>query len=177
MIVDDHPVVLDGLVLILSELFPQSDIITASDGVSACTLVDSHLDLDWIFLDVNLPDTDGFDLLAHFDSKKLTAHTIILSSDSKPSMTDRALKQNASGFLSKAFTRHELRQCIETIESGQKYLAPDLLRELTHYRQYAMAEQQRIVSVLTKRQHQTLELLATGYSNKEIAVSCNIAES
>lgn len=177
LVVDDHPVVLDGLVLILAELMPHSTIVTAVDGASARTLVNSHRDVDWIFMDVNLPDVDGIELLKHFDDMKLTANSIILSSDSSPDTADRALKQNASAFLSKSFDRSELRQCIDTVEAGKIYLAPELRRELTNYRESVLSVRQRVKSLLTKRQLETLSLLAAGYSNKEIALSCNVAES
>lgn len=177
LIVDDHPVVLDGLVLILEELLPQSNIITAINGESACTLLDEHPDMDWIFLDVNLPDTDGIDLIKRFDDKKITANTIVLSSDNSPHMTDRALKQNASGFLSKSFSRSELRECIDVVKAGQIYLAPELQRELTNYRQTILMERQTVESMLTDRQFQTLSLLAAGYTNLEIARSCEVTES
>jgi len=177
LIVDDHPVVLDGLVLILSELIPEAKIVSASDGENASALVDAHLDFDWIFLDIKLPDTSGLDLLKIFEEKKLTAHTVILSSDSDSNIIDKVFKQNASGFLSKSFTRAELQKCIEVVESGQKYLPTDLMRELSHFRKFALVERHRIESKLTARQHETLLLIATGYTNREIAESCNIAES
>lgn len=177
LVVDDHPVVLDGLVFILKELIPHSTVITANDGGSARTLVKSHRDVDWIFLDVNLPDIDGIELLKHFDDLKLTANTIVLSSDSSPDTADRALKQNASAFLSKSFDRNELRKCIDTVEAGRIYLASELRRELTNYRESILVTRERIQSLLTARHLETLSFLAAGYSNKEIALSCNVAES
>lgn len=177
LVVDDHPVVLDGLVMNLTDLIPQCTILTAVDGASACNLVDGHRDVDWIFLDVNLPDVDGIELLKQFEAKKLTANTVVLSSDNSPNMTDRAMKQNVNGFLSKSFDRHELRKCIDVVEAGQIYLAPELRRELTNFRESVLAERQRVESDLTERQLKTLSLLAAGYSNKEIAQSCNVAES
>ncbi len=177
LIVDDHPVVLDGLVLILSDLIPQSEIVTACDGATACSLVDAHLDIDWIFLDINLPDINGIELLKQFDARRSTSHTVILSSDSNPKLIDDVLKHNASGYISKSFSRSELQRCISVIESGKTYLEEGLLSEVSHYRKFTLAERQRIECALTERQHQTLTLMATGYTNKEIAVSCNIAES
>jgi len=177
MVVDDHPVVLDGLVFILSELMPCSTIITASDGASARDLATSHRDVDWIFMDVHLPDGNGIDLLRYFDSLKLTANTIVVSSDSKPEIVDRVLRQNTSGFLSKSFDRVELKTCMDAIEAGQLYLAPELKIEVNNYRQCVLAERRRIQALLTEKQLQTLSLLAAGYSNKEIASSFNVAES
>jgi len=140
LVVDDHPVVLDGLVFILNEVMPQCTILTAVDGNTTRDQVYAHRNVDWIFLDVNLPDTDGIELLRHFDAMKLTANTIVLSSDSTPDTADRALKQNASGFLSKSFNRFELKTCIDTVKSGQIYLSAELRRELNNYRQSVLTE-------------------------------------
>ncbi len=177
LIIDDHPVVLDGLRLLLGDLQPRAQFYTAFSGQQAINLVETQYDLDWIFMDVNLPDADGIELLQQLDSRKVTAYIIVLSSDNRPGVIDRALKQNASGFLSKSFDRAELRQCIETVESGQVYLAPELKRELNNYRKSILAEKLHIEANLTERQRQTLIYLAQGYSNREIARSFRVTES
>ena len=177
LIVDDHPVVVDGLVLILEQLMPSCTIVTAGSGSSACELVDNHRNADWIFLDVNLPDADGIELLKRFDDMKLTAQTIILSRDCSPQVVDRAIRHRANGFLSKSFDRSELTRCIQVVEAGDIYLAPALQIELKHYQNSVLEDRRRIESALTPRSLQTLSLMEAGYSNKEIASSCNIAES
>ncbi|OED36572.1 hypothetical protein AB833_26610 [Chromatiales bacterium (ex Bugula neritina AB1)] len=177
LIVDDHPVVLDGLVLMLKELLNPAEILTAADGKRACELVNEHRDVDWIFLDINLPDIDGIDLLRQFDKKKITANTVVLSSSNDPGAIDKALKSNASGFLSKSFVRSELRKCIDAVQSGRTYLNIELQRELTSYRQCVLADRQYVESIMTDKQMQTLSLLAAGYSNREIAVSFEVTES
>ena len=119
LIIDDHPVVLDGITLILSDLMQNAQFFTALDGAQACELIASHGDIDWIFLDVNLPDGDGIELMKVFETMKVTANIVVLSSDNSPDVVDRSLKQHASGFLSKSFDRNELQSCIHAIESGK----------------------------------------------------------
>lgn len=177
LIVDDHPVVLDGLSIILSDVMSGAQIFKAIDGAQALTVVKSNVDIDWIFLDVNLPDIDGIDLIKSFESLRITANIIVLSSDSSPSITDRALKQHANGFLSKSFVPSELRSCIKTIEQGKIFLLPQLQQQLTKYRDSVLAERQLIEAHISNRQLQTLNLLAKGYSNLEIADSLGIVES
>lgn len=177
LIVDDHPVVLDGLRLLLSDVMEGVQVFTASSGSQAVSVVESNLDLDWIFLDVNLPDIDGIDLMLSLESKKITANIVVLSSDSRPSVTDRALKQHANGFLSKSFDQQDLINCISTIERGGIFLMPQLKRELKGYRNSVLVEKQLIESQISNRQMQTLRLLVTGSSNLEIAESLGIVES
>lgn len=177
LIVDDHPVVLDGLRLLLGDLFTDAEFYMADSGRKVMDVLDQNHDLDWIFMDVNLPDADGIELLMLLKSKKTSANTIVLSSDSSPAIADRALKHGASGFLSKSFDRSELKQCIHSIGKGQIYLETGLRLELTNYRHSVLAEIQHIEARLTRRQRQTLIYLAQGYSNREIAMSFNITES
>jgi len=177
LIVDDHPVVLDGLTMMLGDLIPEGELVTAFDGASACALLEKHQDFDWIFLDVNLPDVDGIELLKKFDARRVPANVIILSSDNNPAIVDRALSQNASGFLSKSFDGVELLACIDTVKKGQIYLAAEFQRELKYYRESVLAEKKHIETSLSTRQRQTLLLMAEGYSNREIANSFDIVES
>ena len=177
LIVDDHPVVLDGLVMMLRDQMPDGELITAADGCSARTLVARYQAFDWIFLDVNLPDDDGIELLKEFATCKVTANVIILSSDNNPAIVDRALNQNASGFLSKSFDSIELRACVDTIKQGKIYLSPEFQHKLDYYRKSILAEKNHIEESLSKRQRQTLLLMAEGYSNREIARSFGIVES
>ncbi len=177
LIVDDHPVVLDGLGLLLRDLNPTSSFFTAFSGREAIDLVNENRDLDWIFMDVKLPDADGIELLSQLETRKITANIVVLSSDSSPSTIDRALQHSASGFLSKSFDRLELKQCIQDIKCGRIYLDAQLQVELNHYRQSVLAERQHIEASLTQRQRQTLFYLAQGYSNREIAGSIKVTES
>lgn len=177
LIVDDHPVVLDGLTIILSDVMSGAQIFKAIDGAQALTVVKNNVDIDWIFLDVNLPDIDGIDLIKAFKSLRITANIVVLSSDSSPSITDRALKQQANGFLSKSFVPSELTSCIKRIEQGKIFLLPPLQQQLTKYRDSVLVERQLIETHISNRQLQTLNLLANGYSNLEIADSLGIVES
>ena len=177
MIVDDHPVVLDGLATALMDLKPQTSIYKAVDGGSAEALVNLHRDIDWIFMDFHLPDTNAIELMHSFEKMKLTAKTVVISSDSCPDMIDKVMSMNPCAFLSKSFSREELQECIETVEAGQIYLAPNLRRELNNHRRSILATRQKLLAQLSERQLSTLTLIAAGYSNKEIATSSNVAES
>lgn len=177
LIVDDHPVVLDGLSLILSDVMKGAQVFTASSGSQALSTVEVNKDIDWVFLDVNLPDVDGIDLIKSLESKKITANIVVLSSDSSPVITDRALKQHANGFLPKSFVQSDLLECISRIKQGKTYLMPQLQQQLKSYRNSVLIEKQLIETQISNRQMQTLKLLVMGNSNLEIAQSLGIVES
>ena len=177
LIIDDHPVVLDGITLSLDQVMNDAILITALNGADAREVVTNHKDIDWIFVDVNLPDTNGVELIKAFETMKVTANIIVLSSDDSPNIIDSALKQHASGFLSKSFNKNELQECFDTVEKGQIYLSKEHKQQLNIYRTSVLKEKQSIEENMSKRQFQTLQLLANGYSNQEIASSLNIVES
>lgn len=177
LIVDDHPVVLDGITLSLGEVMSDSILLTALSGLDAREIVADHNDIDLIILDVNLPDIDGVELIKIFEKLKLAASIIVLSSDDSPVVIDRALKQHASGFLSKSFSKVELQKCIDTVEHGQVYLSKKHQQQLNLFRVSVLKEKQSIEAKMSERQFQTLQLLANGYSNQEIASSLQIVES
>lgn len=177
LIIDDHPVVLDGITLSLGEVMNDAILLTALNGAQACDVVKKQKDIDWIFLDVNLPDINGVELIKAFEKMKVTANVIILSSDDSPSIIDSALKQHACGFLSKSFNKIELQKCIDTVERGQIYLSKEHQQQLKIFRVSVLKEKQSIEENMSERQFQTLQLLASGYSNQEIASSLKIVES
>jgi len=177
LIVDDHPVVLEGLALILGEVMQPASLLTAADGAGARDRSRRHRDIRWIFLDVNLPDVDGIELIASLEGDGVTAFTVVLSSDADPALIDRAQRGKADGFLSKSFDRVELARCIEAIEQGEFFIVPEQRRQLKHFRESVLVERQSIQASLSERQRQTLLLLSKGYSNLEIARSLGIVES
>jgi len=177
LVIDDHPIVLDGVILALKELMTDGEYITAKDGAEAINAIKHHGDIDWIFLDIKLPDIDGIELIKTFERKRVTANLIVFSSDSNPGVIHRALEQHANGFLSKSFTRSELRRCIKEVEQGKIFLTQEHRRQLKHYRDSILREKQLIENNMSDRQLQTLKLLASGYSNQEIAESLEIVES
>ncbi len=177
LIVDDHPVVLSGLQFALENAFAIQNTYTALNAADAIAIVRNNRDIDWIFLDVRLPDTSGLEVLKLLEDLKFTGYIVMLSSESSPSVIDIALKRQACGFISKSFKESDLKACIKTIQDGGVYLSTEDKINLQNYRASALKEKDHIRKNLSKRQNQTLQLMANGYSNKEIAASLNISES
>ncbi len=177
LIIDDHPTFLEGFSLIIKNTIPDSTILNALNGKEALSLLEKQTDIDWIFLDVNLPDINGIKLIARFNDNKVTANIVIVSSADKPQMIDQILKHHASGFLTKDFDRHLLAQCIDTIEQGGIFLTKRHSQQLNNYRDSVLKEKNTIKNKMSLRQQQILLLVAKGYSNQEIATSLNLSES
>ncbi|MEM7207727.1 MAG: response regulator transcription factor [Pseudomonadota bacterium] len=177
LIIDDHPVVLDGLALLLRDIFDSVEVLTASHAEAAMECVLHRPDIDWIFLDIHLPGISGFELLKQFSAKKITASVIVMSSECDPPLIDQSLKYNARGVLSKVSGKAIFSECVKTVEQGRIFLVSEHAQQLKRYRESVLVEKQLIEEGISKRQREALLLIARGYTNKEISTSMSVTES
>lgn len=175
LIVDDHPLYLDGVNALLQEMFEEADIFQACCGNEAITIAEDKSDINWVFLDYFLPDTDGLALLQKIHNQLQSASIVVVSGCEKLALISEAFSLGAKGFIAKSGVHSEYLRCIEKIRSGTTYLAPDLELRLQHYRKTVEAEQTRVKSQISKRQTEVLLLISAGYNNTEIAKSLGIS--
>lgn len=177
LMIDDHPSFVEGAFLLLQSIIPNAVQLTAHSGEETLALIKQQPDIDWIFLDIKLPDISGIALLEHFKKHKIVASIVIMTSETSPAIIDQVIKQHVSGFLTKDFSRQTLSDCIKTIENGGTFLAREHAQQLKNYRESLLREKQLIEEAISERQKQTLLLVVKGYSNKEIAENLGISES
>lgn len=177
LIVDDHPVVLDGLLSILESLRPNAIFTTADRAETALACIDEHPGFDWYFIDLNLPDINGLDLIARLREIKAQGNIIVLSSEIRAQSIHEALIFDVDGVLSKASNKETFERCIITVELGKRFLSPRHAQELKEYREGLLFERSQIEASLSERQIETLHLISQGHSNAEIAEKLAISES
>ncbi len=177
LIVDDHPSYLEGVSMLLQSIMPHASVITALNGFDARSLLKQQPDMDWVLLDINLPDCYGIELIEHFREIKLLANIVVISGDDNPDIIDQALKLHINGFLTKDFDAQLLSKCIQAIQNDQVFLTQKHAEQLRHYQESILVEKLTIEKSISARQKQTLSLIANGYSNLEIADALNISES
>jgi len=177
LIVDDHPVVLDGIHLLLNTIRPEADFITTTSGLEALTTIQSTQRIDWMFVDINLPDIHGLDLLKAVKASKLTCKVIVLSSEMKIETIDQALLLGVDGVLSKSFSKKIFELCLMTIDLGKIFLTAEHANELKYYRDSLADADTPLIKEVTKRQHEILCLLDKGMPNKVISTQMGISES
>lgn len=176
LIVDDHPLYLDGVTALLRDLFGPVNILQAATGRDALAIADARSDLDWIFLDYTLPDCTGLTLLRTLREKMITAPVVMVSGADQVALVTEALDLGASGFIAKTGARDDYRQCLAVIEAGGTYLPAGVAQAVAHYRATVQAERNRILKQISQRQNDVLLLIAAGYSNGEIATALGISE-
>ncbi|HEU0119604.1 MAG TPA: response regulator transcription factor [Bryobacteraceae bacterium] len=167
LLVDDHPVVRDGLKAMLS-VEPDIEIVgeasSGSQGVELCF----QLRPDVVLMDLLLPDKNGTDAIHEICGRIHNTSIIVLTAVAGDEEIYRALEAGARGYLLKDMARLELVQAIRTVRSGRRYLPPTVGSRLA---------ESFPRPGLTAREIEVLGLVATGQKNKEIAYELDISEA
>jgi DNA-binding NarL/FixJ family response regulator len=168
LIIDDHPVVRQGLAALLSV---QDDIVVvgeASDGPAGLALAESEsVKPDVVLLDLKLPGMDGVEVLSKLPSEP---RVLILTSATEPAWADRAMKAGASGVVYKDIDPDALVRAIRSVHDGNVLLAARAAGSLRERGPYGSLDS------LTPREREVLVMIADGRSNREIARGLNVSE-
>ncbi len=173
LIADDHPVVRQGLQVLLSV---QDDIEVAgeaADGGQAVALA-AELDPDVILLDLKLPVMDGVAVLRELRGSALRARALVLTSAADRGLVAQAMQAGAAGFLYKDVDPDALVRAIRSVHDGHTLLAPEAAGSLL--RSGAAASAVTGIGALTGREREVLAQLADGRSNREIARLLRVSE-
>ncbi len=164
LLVDDHPVVRQGLRALLEV---QDGIVVAGeagDGPTAVSLATS-LRPDIVLLDLKLPGMDGVAVLESLRSCGL--RVLVLTSATEPSAAAQAMRAGAAGVLYKDIDPDALVRAIRSVRDGNVLLAPEALSSLVRGSRADM---------LTPREREVLARIADGRSNREIARLLQLSE-
>jgi two-component system, NarL family, response regulator len=165
-IVDDHPVVRDGLAAILG-LQPDIKVVgEAGTGREACALFDRQRP-DVLLLDLKMPGMDGLEVVQTLCTAHPEARIIILTTYGGDEEIFRSLKAGARGYLLKDAPRQQILEAIRTVHAGERYLPAAIASKVAEH---------ALQPELTGREREVLQRMARGESNKEIGLALSISE-
>jgi len=176
-LVDDQTLVRQGI----RSLLELSDDIRvaaeAADGAQAIEVI-PQAKPDVVLLDMRMPGMSGLDVLNALAQKNALPPTIILTTFDDDQLVLAGLKAGARGYLLKDVSLEQLVEAVKTVAAGGSLVAPVVTQRLLTglermQNDFTSLDQP---DPLTERETEILRLMASGYSNKEIANSLNVAE-
>jgi DNA-binding NarL/FixJ family response regulator len=177
LVADDHPVVRDGLVAMLSTQVDFQVVGASSTGAETVDLAAS-LQPDVILLDLEMPEMDGVDALRKIRSNKTDAKVIVFTAFDTDDRILNAVRAGARGYLLKGAPREDIFRAIRVVNEGGSLLEPVVATKLMQQVVEAGKSDRDpgLVEPLTPREEEVLQLLAQGKTNKEIASELVITE-
>jgi DNA-binding NarL/FixJ family response regulator len=166
LLVDDHPVLRQGILALAADERDMEFVAEASNGREAIEQFRKHRP-NVVLMDLQMPDMNGTDAMIAIRNEFPDARFIILTTYSGDVQVSRALKAGARAYLLKGSLRKELLDTIRAVHAGQKRIPPDLAAQLADH----IAD-----DILSLREIEILRLVAVGNSNKLIADKLSIAE-
>ncbi len=164
LLVDDHPVVRQGIRSILTERMKGAVVGEASDAPSALHQVRSN-QWDVVVADISLPGTSGLDLIKQLRQLYPTLPTLALSMHPAAQFARRALSAGAAGYLTKDSPPDELVAAIEDARRGRRYVGSDLGEGMSRWPPRPIRTPHE---ALSDREYQVLRMLGSGHTVSEI---------
>ena len=157
LIVDDHPVVVEGLKMVLSEY----DCRAAMTGVE-CLHILHNFAPDIILLDINLPDVSGIDLCKTILQQNNKIKILAISYFNQRSWVTRMMDNGAKGYILKNATEEEIKLGIQEVLAGKEHYSPEIAELINKKAHHDL-------TFLTRREIEILRLIADGDTNVVIA--------
>jgi DNA-binding NarL/FixJ family response regulator len=166
MLVDDHPVLREGVAALLEDERDIAIVAQASNGREAVQLFREHQP-DITLMDLQMPEMSGLDAMIAIRSQFPEARFIVLTTYSGDVQVMRALKAGARAYLLKNTLHKELLDTIRAVHAGKKTMSPEATFQLAEH---------ATDDALTPAEIAVLRLIAAGNANKEIAAQLSVTE-
>lgn len=175
-VVDDHPLFREGVIRSLGEMDGLDIVAEGGSREDALKIVGTHYP-DVMLMDISMPG-NGLDAVSGVISASPETQVVMLTVSEAHEDISRALKLGARGYVLKGIGSQALADAVRSVAKGQTYVSPSLSARLfaDASRQQEASNRHDWVSELTEREKQVLNLVASGLSNKRVAIELDLHE-
>ncbi|WP_028006937.1 response regulator transcription factor [Solimonas flava] len=166
LIVDDHPLLREGIAAVLAGQADMDLVGEAVDGQDAVEQFRRHQP-DVTLMDLQMPRLGGTAAITQIRSEYPSARIVVLTTYKGDAQAMRALKAGASGYLLKSMLRRELVETIRDVHAGRRRMPPEIAAGIAEH---------AADDALSAREVEVLRCVALGNANREVAAQLGIAE-
>jgi two-component system, NarL family, invasion response regulator UvrY len=172
LLVDDHPIVRQGIKQVLSGAFHPALVGEAANAEEGLSEV-RNTAWDVLVLDLTLPGVSGLDLLKDLRRERPSLPVLVLSMHPPDQFARRAMNAGAAGYLTKDSAPTELVKAVSEVIAGRRYLNPLVIEELVTHAQ--PDSERRPHEALSDREYQVLRMIASGLTVSQVATRLSLS--
>lgn len=169
LLVDNHPLVLEGLKAIL-ETYAHIDVVGAAPAARAALEIARRTNPDVVLMDINMPELNGLDAIELFKEEAPATKLLMLSMHDSREYISTSVMYGASGYILKDVSTEEIIEAIEKVAAGGTFFSTGVSEVLLERGPNAHK-----TKALTTREQAILLLIAAGKSNKDVAATLDIS--
>jgi DNA-binding NarL/FixJ family response regulator len=171
LLVDDHPVVRQGLSALIN-MEEDMEIVGEADNGRAAVAVAKRTHPEVVIMDLSMPLLNGAEATRQIHQTVPSVKVLVLSSFGDDEYVERLMQAGAAGYLTKESAADELIKAVRKVHSGKPFFSPRIAKRLRQRSDGSPAGGQpaRTRPGLSPRQTEVLQLIARGFANKQIAV-------
>jgi DNA-binding NarL/FixJ family response regulator len=173
LIVDDHPIVRQGL----TQLIAQEPDLEVCGGAESATEAIQELERkspDLVIVDISLKDSHGLDLIGRIKTIDNRVKMLVWSMHDEKVYAQRALKEGALGYVNKQEPTDVVIEAIRRVLQDEVFLSAEMTDYLMHHGGRGQASEETSVSLLTNRELQIFELIGKGMTTRQIACQLDV---
>lgn len=173
-VIDDHPLFREGVIRSLGECAGMEIVAEGGSREDAISIAEKTAP-DVMLMDISMPG-HGLEAIEAVLQKQPSAKIVMLTVSEASDDLACAVRRGAKGYVLKGIGSQELAEVVKTVAGGESYVAPNLSVRLVQSLTQGSEEKRDPFADLTQREKEVLELVASGLSNKRIAIALDLHE-
>jgi DNA-binding NarL/FixJ family response regulator len=173
-LVDDHPIVRQGLTLFINRE-PDLTVCGEADGAASALQAIRNSAPDFVILDISLDGPDGLELLKTLRAKYPALPVLILSMHDESIYAERALRAGANGYIMKQEATERVLGAIRQVLRGEVYVSDDLNKRMLQQFVHGSISPRDPVATLSDRELEVYRLIGAGHGTRQIADELHVS--